>query len=148
MKQSYRQRVRSIIVASTGLGLYLVLNFGLIERRLAAHGFMTPYLIGLGLVVAASAWRFESRGFGSKVAWALLSPIIGSIVGYVAATAVGHLTAERLYFGTPLEWVTIAFTAPYVMLCLWMLSLLFLVLSIVNHRLSRLWSQAAIEGQQ
>jgi hypothetical protein len=140
-------RVRSIIVAWAGFGLYLALNFDLIERHLAAHGFMAPYLIGLGLVVTASAWRFENRDFRSRMTWALLSPIVGSVVGYTAATII-HLTTERLYIGTPIEWVVIATVAPYMMLCLWVLSMLLLALSIANHRLSRLWSQAAIEGQQ
>jgi hypothetical protein len=143
--RSAMPRTRSVIVGLLGFALYLILNLDMIQRQLV--DFDGAWLCGLGLTLVLSAWALEGQGPAVRLIWILVAPVLGSIVGFGLPIlgdylASGYLRSLSLSQGTRL-----AVIEPYLPARLWMLSVLLLVLSLINHQLLNLRNQTTAKGR-
>ena len=138
-------RTRSVIVGLLGFSLYLVLNFDRIQRQLV--DFDNTWLCGLGLALVLSAWALEGQGPIIRLLWILTAPVLGSIVGFGLPVLIDYLSSGYLRSLSLPQWTRLAVTDPYLPARLWMLSVLLLALSVINHQLLNLRNQTTAKGR-
>ena len=121
----------SISVNLLAITIYLLLYTDILQRRLGVYEY--TYLSGLIFVIVISGLILKRRTPWFLFSWALLAPIVGSIIGYILLSVQFYL--ERGYFTKVSieEWVFVSTISIYLLIELWVLSLLLFVVSLIDY---------------
>ncbi|TLZ05280.1 MAG: hypothetical protein E6K36_02970 [Gammaproteobacteria bacterium] len=128
------QRLRALAVCIAALMAYALFFNGTLERRFAGHSEV--FLVCAAVIIVLTGLVFEPRRAALRISWAALSPLVASVLAYLAVQAV--IYAERGYSTRGVSFSSWAFAATvlsYFASGIWVLSIALLALSTINHLL-------------
>mgnify|MGYP003423734503 FL=1 len=141
------RRLRAVLVSGIAVGLYAVVSHEVLALRLGSYWVL--FVAVLALVLLVTGVLFEPRRSRTRLTWAITSPVIGCILASAALQFVFYVTkTTRTPNVSIADWLFVSTVFAYTVTQLWIVSLLLLALSHINHRVLGRGSRAPNGGQE